>query len=165
MAATKVFLKFPGVAGESTDDKHKGEIEITSFAANASRVGNLNGGGGGGGVGRVICGQVTLVKPIDQSSPKFLGLLFNGAVTRGPAVLSFEKVSGGEGPHIDYYVIELSDISVMGISQSDPDDGVVTEKVMLQAGKYIYSYTPQKPDGSAGTPVTFGWDCRLGRQI
>lgn len=160
-AANKIFLKFPGIEGTSASENHRREIEITGFSANASRTLGIN--FGGGSAGRVTCGQITLAKLIDQSSPEFLRLLFSGAMTGGPVVLSFEKA--GEGDHLDYYKIELADVLVMSISQTDPEDTIVTEKIVLQAGKYRYIYTPQDERGRTLPPVSFGWDCRLGRQL
>jgi type VI protein secretion system component Hcp len=89
-AGSQIFLKFPAIVGSSAFIKHVGEIIITGFTANASFT-PPNGGGGGGGVGKVVCGQVTFVKPIDQTSPLFLGLLFKGRATPGPVTITFEK--------------------------------------------------------------------------
>jgi Type VI secretion system effector, Hcp len=37
-AAVDYFLKIDGVDGESTDDKHKGEIELQSFSLGKTRT-------------------------------------------------------------------------------------------------------------------------------
>ena len=91
--ATDLFLKFPGVTGESTNERHRGEIELKSFATNAfSNTATI--GGGGGGVGRAVCGQIVVTKLIDRASPQLLGLMFSGRHTGGPVTVTFEKSSG-----------------------------------------------------------------------
>ena len=157
-AAEQIFLKFPSVNGESRDSRHLGEVVLSGFSTNAS----ITGGGGGGGAGKVVCGQVTIVKLIDLSSPQFLGLLFNGRHTAGPATITFEDTA--ERP-FDFYKIDLVDVSVNSIAQADPQNIAVTETIVLQASRYMYTYTPQKPDGSPGKQVSFGWDCKQYKQL
>ena len=48
MAAVDYFLKIDGVDGESTDDKHKGEIDILSWSWGVQQSGTMAHGGGGG---------------------------------------------------------------------------------------------------------------------
>ena len=153
-AAQQIFLHFPGITGSSADSKHRGDVILSGFSANASRT--VAPGGGG----KVVCGQVTIVKIIDQSNPQFLGLLFRGVITAGPATITFETI--GESP-FDFYKIDLADVSVTSIVQADPQDITVTETIMLQAARYRYTFTPQNPDGSSGTPVSFGFDCKTGK--
>jgi type VI secretion system secreted protein Hcp len=153
-AAQQIFLHFPGITGSSVDSKHRGDVILSGFSANASRT------VAPGGVGKVVCGQVTIVKIIDQSSPQFLGLLFKGVDTRGPATITFEQI--GERPY-DYYMIELMDVSITSIAQADPQDITVTETIVLHAARYKYTFTPQKPDGSLDNPVSFGFDCNTGK--
>ena len=45
--AADFFLKLEGIDGESTDDKHKGELDIESFSWGVTQLGT--GGYGGGG--------------------------------------------------------------------------------------------------------------------
>jgi len=47
-----MFLKIDGIEGESTDSKHKNEIELQSFSWGATQPGSA-GHGGGAGVGKV----------------------------------------------------------------------------------------------------------------
>lgn len=46
MAQTDMFLKIDGIEGESLDDRHKGEIQISAYslaAANAGSAGSSSG--------------------------------------------------------------------------------------------------------------------------
>ena len=49
MAQVDYFLKIDGIDGESTDAKHKGEIDLQSWGFGASQSGTMHSGGGGGG--------------------------------------------------------------------------------------------------------------------
>lgn len=160
-ATVNIYLKFPGVTGESQSPRHRGEIDVLGFSANASRTAPISVFGGGSG--RVSCGQVTIVKNIDRASPQLLGLLFAGAHTAGPVTLSFETNS--ETPFA-FYKIDLSDVTMLSVSQTDPADMIVRETIVLQANQYRYTYTPQLPTGEGSpTPVTFGWNCATNRAL
>lgn len=155
-AAVQTFLKFPGVTGDSVVKGHEGDVEFDDMSANASRILNPE-GGRGAGAGKVVCGQITMSKRVDTSSPQFLGLLFSGQTTTGPAKITVEKK--GETP-IEYYKIELGQVSILSIAQSVADgDENVKETIILKANQYRYTYTPQTDKGVIGKPVVFGWDC------
>ena len=129
---------------------------MKAFTTSASNTAT-NAGGGGGGVGRALCGQVTVVKLIDRASPKLLGLMFSGAHTGGPVTVTFEKTSGES--LLDYYKVDLFNVQVTSIAQSDSETDIIRETVTLRATQFKYTYTPQNPSGSPGSPVTFSWDC------
>src|SRR5688572_2076064 len=59
-AAADVFLKLDGIDGESTDSKHKGEIELISYAQSFTNSASIS--GGGGSTGKTTCGAVTVLK-------------------------------------------------------------------------------------------------------
>jgi len=44
--ATDTFLKLGDVKGESTDDKHRDEIEVLAFSWGMNQPGSMSGGGG-----------------------------------------------------------------------------------------------------------------------
>src|SRR6185295_20106647 len=69
MAHVDYFLKIEGVDGESTDDKHKGEIELESWSFGGTNAGSFN-SGGGGGTGKVALQDFNFVKKTDKASAK-----------------------------------------------------------------------------------------------
>jgi type VI protein secretion system component Hcp len=148
---TQAFLKLTGVTGTSTNVLHRGEVELVGFSANASTSGN-----------RSVCGQITIVKNIDQTSPQFLGMLYRGYRSER-ATITFEVVGGS--PY-DFYKIDLDAVTVQNITQSDPQNSTtVVETITLAATRYRYSYYPKDAQGRALTPVTFGWDCAAYKQL
>jgi len=68
MAQVDYFLKIEGVEGESTDDKHKKELDVESFSWGETNSGTA-GHGSGSGAGKVHPQDFTFTKRMDKSSP------------------------------------------------------------------------------------------------
>ena len=154
-AAQSILLQFPNIIGTSTIVGHVGDIILTGYAASASNATTVGSATGGAGAGKVTCGQITLVKPVDQTSVPFLKLLLTGARTAGPATIIFESTTGAKP--FDYYKVALQDIFVTSITQSDPQDTGVTETIVLVATKFSYTYTP--PPNSGLKPFNYSFNC------
>jgi type VI secretion system secreted protein Hcp len=155
-AMADTFLKLADIKGESTDAKHKDQIDILSFTQ--SFINTSDGSvGSGGGAGKVQCGAITMMKNIDKSSP----LLLKGVVTGQhfkDGLISFADNPSGSA---DYYTIGLTDVVVTELSQSDSQDpNRIFEKLVLNASAFAFKYTPQSLKGApAGSPVLFKYDC------
>jgi type VI secretion system secreted protein Hcp len=159
-AATDIFLRLADIPGESTDSKHKDQIEILSFS-----LGFVNqpagGSAGGGAGGKVSCGDVVLTKSIDKSSPSLIGAVMTGRHIKS-GTLSFAAATGKATQ--DYYTLNLSDLVVTAIQQSDSVGGPrVTEQITISAAKFEFRYRPQKPDGSLDAARTFTFDCKANK--
>jgi len=156
--ASDYLLEIDGIKGESSDQKHKDTIEISSFSWGASNPTRSSGSGGGGGAGKVVFQDLHFNAPVNRSSP----LLFKRAVT-GEHIKKatlFVRKAGGEQQ--DYMKITMSDILVSSY-KSEPDenaDSVPTDQVSLNFSKIEYSYSPQNPDGSLAAPVTATYDLK-----
>ena len=159
-AAGDVFLRLDGITGESTDSKHKGEIDILSYTQSFTNNAAISAGGGGSG--RVTCGAVTVLKNIDRSSPGFIRLVTTGAhVPKG--VITFR--TAGESP-IEYYKVTLTDVIVTAVNQTDsPDPGRIIEQVSMLADRFQFEYTPIDAAGRPGATTKFGWDCAANRKF
>jgi type VI secretion system secreted protein Hcp len=159
-AATDLFLTWPGIIGPSTVQGHAGDIELTSYSQTASNT--FSQGSSGGGSGKAVCGEVTITKRIDSTSPIFLGMVLSGKVTQGPVTITFAKSANDA----TFYSVSLRNVVPTGITQNDdPGPGKLTETIVLSASQFLFTYTPQLPNGSFGTPVTFGFDCATNTQI
>src|SRR5687768_12512993 len=71
MAAVDFFLKIEGIDGESTDDKHKGELDIQSWSWGVSNMGTA-GHGGGGGAGKASFQDIHFSTHVSKASPKLM---------------------------------------------------------------------------------------------
>jgi type VI secretion system secreted protein Hcp len=150
-AADEIHLKLDGIQGEATHKDHKGEIEVLSFS-----LGFVNPPGGGAG-NKPACGQMSLVKTIDTSSPPLIAAVMTGSKIAS-GILTFRKA--GEGQK-DYYILRMTDLLVTSITQSDAVGSPnVTEHVSINATKINFEYKPQDDKGGAGASVTFAFDCK-----
>lgn len=154
-ALAETFLRLGDIQGESTDSKHKGEIEILSFTQSFTNTVQI---GGGGATGKVQCGAMTLMKNIDKSSP----LLLKGVATGQhfkDAVITFRS-SDARLRSPEYYTITMEQVFVTELSQTDSaDPNRIFEKLVLVAGSFDFQYTPTDVKGTIGKPVSFKWDC------
>ncbi len=156
--AFDAFLKIDGVDGESTDDKHKNEIEILSYSLGLSSSGSAASGGGGGS-GKVQFQDFHFVSPLQKSSPR----LFLGCATGEhfkKAVLTVRKAGGGQQ---DYYKVTMEDIIVSSFQQGgspDGDSSVPMEQVSINFAKIKLEYQTQRPDGALGETSSASWDLK-----
>jgi type VI secretion system secreted protein Hcp len=139
--AADAFLKLEGVDGESTDDKHKGEIEVRSMqlasvqdaAAHASRSAS------GGGKGKVSFHDINFTKPVDKSSPALMKAAASGKHFP-TAVLTCRKAGGSQQ---EYLVIKLTDVLVSSY-RTDGGGGVgASESFTLNAADATVEYPAQ----------------------
>lgn len=158
--AFDAFLKIDGVDGESTRKGFEKQMEIQSFSFGASNPSTVGAGGGGGGGGKVSVSSFNIMKRSDAASP----LLFL-ACCQGDhyatAVVTLNK-SAGKAP-IDFIKYEFEEVYVDNIqwSGSSGGDDTPSESVSFSFGKVSVTYTPQKPDGSKGSPAVGAWDLTL----
>ena len=154
-ALAETFLKLGDIKGESTDQKHKGEIEILSFTQ--SFINTMSTVGGGGGAGKVECGAITMMKDIDLSSPQLLKTVATGQHIKD-ATITFRTGTAKGGS--EYYVIKMQDIFVTELTQTDSaDPNRIFEKLVINARSFEYKYSPVGIKGELGQPVSFKFDC------
>jgi type VI secretion system secreted protein Hcp len=114
MAAVDYFLKLDGIAGESTDSKHKGEIEVLSFSWGVSNAGSISAGSG-----KVSLQDFHVSKNFDKSSPLLLQNCATGQHIK-TGLLTCRQAGGGQ---LEFLKITLSDILVTGFNPgANPTD-------------------------------------------
>lgn len=162
MAQVDYFLKIEGVDGESTDEKHKGEIDLESFSWGQSNSGTA-GKGGGSGAGKVVAQDLNFVKKLDKSSPVLMIGCATG-VHYKKAVLTTRKAGGGQQ---DYLAVTMEDVLVTSyqVGGSANGDVVPLEQVSLNFGKLEMSYKEQKADGSLGGEVKQKYDYEMNKKV
>ena len=158
MAADEIFLKLLDVQGDSTDAAHPNEIIVTSYSQSVSNTATFD---GGASIGKAMCGDIIITKPIDRSSPSLILKVLTG--TNIPSgTLSFRRAAqSNNAKSADYYTVQLTNVFVTAVEQTSnatTASGVV-ELIKLKARTFRLSYTPQAANGQPGTPQTFGFDC------
>ena len=138
--------------GESTDDKHKDEIEVLSFSWGVAQQ-TAQGQGPGAAGGRTEVQDFSIVKNYDAASPR----LFVAACT-GQHLQSalFTVRKAGENP-LEFLKVTLSDVLVSSVTPAGSAAGapsVPLETVSFNFAKIDIHYTPQNEKGTGGAAVT-----------
>jgi type VI secretion system secreted protein Hcp len=155
------FLRVDGVAGDSADARHRGEIEVVSWSlAMASSGSMISSGAGGAGTGRVDFQPLKVTQRVDRAVP-FLAQLTAMGQHVPSAVLTCRR-PGREAA--DYFRVTLAEVLISGVRLSDAADTPPTAEVTLAYGRITIEYRPQMPDGSLGPPVVTGWDVKANRR-
>ena len=162
MAQVDYFLKIDGLPGESTDDKHKGEIEVESFSWGETQSGT-SGHGGGGGAGKVSPQDFHFVKKLDKASP-VLYIACTTGIQYKSAILTARKAGGGQQ---EYLKLTMEDVLVSSyqVGGSGNSDVVPMDQVSLNFAKLEVSYKEQKPDGSLGAETKQKYDFAANKKI
>ena len=162
MAQVDYFLKLDGVDAESTDSKHKGEIELESFSWGESNSGTA-GHGGGAGAGKVVASDFHFVKKLDKASPVLMIACATGQHFKS-AVLTTRKAGGEQH---DYFKVTMSDVLVTSyqLGGATASDIVPTEQVSMNFAKLEMAYKEQKADGSLGGEVKQGYNYAENKKV
>ncbi|NVZ21199.1 Hcp family type VI secretion system effector [Pseudomonas costantinii] len=156
--AVDMFLKLGDIKGESRDQAHRDEIDITEWAWGLAQSGSMH-SGTGGGAGKVDIANVNLKKPLDKSSPNLMMACASGK--HYPEAKLVVRKAGGASP-VEYLVITLKEVMVVSYSASAENNAdVLHDSFALNFATVDVSYQPQKADGGKdGGPVKFGWNIR-----
>lgn len=152
------FLKLDGIEGESTRKGFEKQMAILSFSwggSNPSTIGVT--GGGGGGKGELS--SLSFTKKADAASPLMYQKCMEGEHIK-KATLTLMKSGGKEAVDFVKYEMENVYIDSVHYSGSSGGDDQPTESISVSFGKLSYTFTPQKPDGTKGSPVVGQWDVR-----
>lgn len=159
--ASDIHLKIGDIKGESTDDKHKDEIDVDNWSWGASNPGSM-GYGGGGGTGKVSFHDLSFMHKVDKASPNLWKACSTGEHIKDATLSSAKQ---GKGPQ-DFLVIKMSDVLITSVSVSEANGAgsVPMETVTMQFGKVDLEYKPQKADGSLDAGVKFKYDIKANKE-
>src|SRR5215218_10364017 len=161
--AVDAFLKIDGVDGESTDSKHKGELEVLSFSWGETNDASSHGAGGGGGAGKVSFQDFHFVAYTSKASPAlFLGCASGEHFKK--AVLTVRK-AGKEQQ--EFMKVSLEDVLVSSFQTGGASGEVTvpTDQFSLNFVKIDFSVVGQNPDGTVGDGAAAGWDVKANKKV
>ena len=158
-ASSDYFLKLDGIDGESSDEKHKGEILIESFSWGLSNPTTIGSAGGGAGAGKVVFQDLHFVASYSKASPKLMLACATGEHIK-TAVLTARKAGKGQQEYLRY---ELSDLLVSSF-QTGGSGHVPRDQVSLNFSKIVMEHTTQSADGSVKT-VRAGYDIKANTKV
>jgi len=156
--AADIFAKIGDIKGESTDDKHKDEIEVLSFSWGVTNSGTIK-TGGGGGAGKATFQDLAFVHTIDKASPILFRTCATGQHIK-EATITQRKAGKGQQ---EFLVIKMNDVIITGVTLSDSGSGGTSENVSLAFAKVEYEVKPQKADGSLDAGILFKYDLKANK--
>jgi type VI secretion system secreted protein Hcp len=154
-------LKFDGIDGESTDSKHRGWVEVSSFSWESTRQAGPV--ASGAGAGKANLSSLAITKQPDKATTRLQQASALGTHIRS---VVFEFVNPTKH---EVYQVTMSDVLVSSFHVSGGDQGGErpTESLSLNFAKMEVQYTPQKSDGTLGPSrsVEAGWDLKANTKI
>jgi type VI secretion system secreted protein Hcp len=155
------FLKIDGIAGESPDAKHKDEIQLEAWSWSEVQTGGSS-VGAGVGAGKVSFQDFNFSMKSNKASPTLFINCAQGTHIK-KAELTCRKAGGKQEEFMKIYFTDLliSSFSVGGSASGDP---VPTEQIAFNFTTIKYEYSPQKADGSLGSPIIQGYDIKQNKK-
>jgi type VI secretion system secreted protein Hcp len=155
--AFDAFIKIDGIEGESTDDKHAGWIECTSFNSGLSQATSATASSvGGASAERADFKDFAITKQLDKASPK-LALACADGTHINTIVVEICRAGTDKVKFMEY---KMSNCIISSVSTSGAEGGEFPqESVTINYGKMEWAYTVQKRQGGgAAGNVAGGWD-------
>lgn len=146
-AQEQLFMLVPGIPGGSQVSGRTGWIDIFSFSGGAVAPGTSK---------STPC-QLSVQKQIDIAGPRLWVATVTGQVFNHVDIQVTTATSAGS---FLVYDILLTNVQFTSVSDGGATGGgLPSESVSLKAASVSLTFTPQNPDGSAGTPVTTSFSC------
>ena len=163
--AVDMFLKVDSVDGESTDDKHPGEIEVLSYSWGVSQQKSGSASSHGSHTaGRADFNDFSIVKAIDKASPKLMLACADGTHLKSIR-LELCRAGGDKQPYMEY---KFTDVIVTSFRPGGNGHGeaLPLEEVSFAFGKAEWKYTQTKVEGGkAAGNVAGGWDLKVNKKV
>lgn len=161
MSAVDYYLKIDTIEGESTDDKHKNEIDVESWSWGETNAGTHR-GGGGGGAGKVQMQDFNFVMKVNKATPKLMLACASGQHI--PSALLTCRKAGTEQQ--EYLTIKFSDLLVSSYQTGgSAGDVVPVDQISMNFSKIEFDYKVQGKDGTLGAATKAGWDMKLNKKV
>jgi type VI secretion system secreted protein Hcp len=157
--AAAAFLKIDGVAGESVDSKHKGEIDVVAWSWGEAQAPSPP--GAGGGAGKVQMQDFRYTARTSKASPRLLLAAASGEHLK-QAVLTCRRPGKAA---FDFLKLTFTDVRVSSFHLGQIAGEQPMDEATLAYSRIEIEYRPQKPDGSAGPPVKAGWDLKTNKKV
>lgn len=156
------FVNFGDIKGESTDKDHKDWVMIQSYEHGITQPASVTQKTAGGRSAEAVqFEEFRITKLVDAASPKLYEACCKG--THIPEV-TIELWRAGGDP-LKYFEIKLKEVLISGVDQHGTPTGdskFPTEVVRMTFGAVQWTYTKQKPDGTAGGNVAAKWSVAQG---
>jgi type VI secretion system secreted protein Hcp len=158
--AVDYFIKIDGIDGESTDSKHKGEIELASFSWGVAQSGRP-GRGGGRGAGKAEFQDFHFVARTSKASPKLFLACASGQHVKS-ALLTCRR--SGQG-RLEFLKYKLSEVLVSSFVSGGSTPEEPLDQISLNFAKIDMEYAAQGKGGKAEPSVRGAWDLKANKKL
>lgn len=153
-----IYMTADGIDGEVTVAGYEDTIAVREFNYQVELPLTAERTRGGATRDKCMHSQITIKKVVDLSSVKFWQNCCEGTAIGN---IKFEFIRFSQGEITVSRTIEVNDVFVsrfthLGTFSGDAD--LPIEEIRMDFADITDTYTQQKPDGSAGGNVEFGWD-------
>jgi type VI secretion system Hcp family effector len=155
-AAVDMFLKIPGIKGDAMMKGEEGAIQISSMEFSATLTASAGTTGTGLASGKRSFSPVVIQKLTDSASVGIFKAFLGGAHISGNVEIDFVKTTPQGAA--TFLKIDLGEAVVSSYSLSGGTGAQPTESISFNYLKIEETFTPQKPTGALGTPITAGFD-------
>jgi len=163
MAHVDFFLKLEGIDGESSDDKHKGEIDVQSWSWAEAQAGHAQ-TASGLGAGKVKMEPFQMTSSVGKQSPKLMLACANGEHIK-KAVLLCRKAGKEQQEYMKFTFSDVL-ISAYKVHGAGGAGGVVPlEQFSLTFSKIEMETKEQKGDGTLGAATKAGYDFKTNQKV
>ena len=156
-ASNEVFyMQIPGITGEVTNNKYVGWIQVNAFSAGITTPISIS-TGGGAGAGKPSCKPLTVIKPLDVTSPE---LAKDAALGTRLSSVILVAVSGSGAESREFLRFTLKNAFISSVLfGGDTNVSSRTETATISAEQLEITATPQRIDGSGGQTVSTQFNC------
>ncbi|BCH27597.1 Hcp family type VI secretion system effector [Mesorhizobium sp. L-8-3] len=149
-----IYLKYEGIDGEATHDKHQKWIDVSSLQFGVGRgISTPTGAAANREASEPSISEVVVTKQLDGSSTALFTESATGAVGKK---VEIHLVNTGS-PGNTYVEYTLTNALISGYSLSSGGDRP-TESISINFTKIEYKHIPFDDKNKAGTPVTVSYD-------
>ena len=156
------FANFGDIKGESTDDGHKEWVAVLSFDHAVTQPPSVTQKSAGGrGAEEVNHSEFKIVKLLDAATPKLYEAACKGTHL-AEVVIEVWRAGGDPLKYMEY---KLKEVLISGVISNGDSSGAAkfpTETIAMTYGAIEWTYTKQKPDGSAAGQVAAKWSVAKG---
>jgi type VI secretion system secreted protein Hcp len=161
--AFNAFVNFGDIKGESTDKDHKDWVTILSYNHGVTQPPSVTQKSAGGrSAEEVDHTEFSITKLVDAATPKLYEAACKG--THIPEVTVELWRAGGDKP-VKYMEFKLKEVLISGVLHDGNPTGPAqfpTEIIRMTYGAIEWTYTKQKPDGTAAGNVAAKWSVAQG---
>jgi type VI secretion system secreted protein Hcp len=158
--AADYFLQITGIAGESTDAKHKNWIDVESWTWGETNPAQPA-SGAGGGAGKVQMQDFHFTTRVSKASPALFLACASGQHMKEARLAAVKSGAMQQ----EFLTWTFSDVLVSGYQTGGAEGDLVTDAVSLTFSKVKVEYRAQKADGSLDAAVTAGWDAKANKKL